>query len=505
MSRSRRLLTLVVGAAMFAALLQFSPAGADEAPAPGTAPVADATPDPTPGTGTEPGPSPTEPAPTAPTDPAPTDPAPTDQEPVVAVPTALTLKAKANPALRGSTSTLTAQLTTTTDGVRTPVAGQTVDLLEKRGSTYVTVATQVTGSTGVATFSQKVSLTAASTIYRAAFAGSDQLSSSSTDFTLKTAKNPLAISSSLPSKVTDEKSAYFTYTVRLKSGAPVRGAQVRLYYRKKGMSAYSRSAATSVRTTDSKGVVKIKKTPREDISWRVTVASGTYYDGATSASKLVDNVPIIKALKLPGPSPSVKLAAQPRATTRLADVRISKIPNKVWSNMQGKSWRRGCTARSNLRHMTVNYWAFDGYRRQGELVVNASVAKKYKVAFERLYSNRVQIRSLYRVDTFGYSRTLGGGDDYKSMRADNTSAFNCRGVVGNPSVRSPHASGRSLDINPWENPYHSRTGWTPNIYWKGKQYGKVAWNSHNDLVVRVLKSAGFRWTYGNIDGHHFDL
>ncbi len=492
MSRSRRSLTLLVGAALCATLLQLSPAAAEEGAAPASAPSTGETPDPAPDPSTEP-------------DPGTTEPVPPDPAPVTAAPTALTLTAMTNPALRGSTSTLTARLTTTTDGVTTDVAGQTVELLRKTGSTYVSVATQVTGSTGVVTFAEKVSLTDASTGYRAVFAGTDQLLASSTDLTLATIKNPIVISSSLPSKVTDEKSVYFTYTVKLASGAPVRGAQVRLYYRKKGMPTFSRSTTTSVRTTDSKGVVKIKKTPREDITWRVTVASGTYYDGATSASKLVDNVPIIKALKLPGPAPSVKLAAQPRATTRLADVRISSVPDKVWSNMQGKSWRKGCTARSNLRYMTVNYWAFDGYRRRGELVVAASVASRYKVAFERLYSNRVQIRSLYRVDKFGYSRTLGGGDDYKSMRADNTSAFNCRGVVGNPSVRSPHASGRSLDINPWENPYHSRTGWTPNTYWVGKQYGKVAWNSHDDLMVRVLKSAGFRWTYGNIDGHHFDL
>lgn len=491
MNRTRRSLTLVLGAALCAGVLQFGAAEAEEVPG-APSPAAEATPAPTADPSTEP-------------DPVPSGPAPVDPAPVVAAPTNLTLTTKTNPALRASTTTLTAALTATADGTTTAVADQAVDLLVMKGSTYVTVATVRTNSAGVATFSQKVSLTEASTLYRAAFAGTDQLLPSAADLTVKTVKNSIVIGSSLPSKVTDEKSVYFTYTVTLKSGAPVPGAQVRLYYRKAGMPTFSRSTTTSVRTTDSKGVVKILKTPREDISWRVTVASGTYYDGATSASKLVDNVPIIAALRLPGPAPSVKLPAQARATTRLADVRISSIPNSVWANMQGKSWRSGCTARSNLRYMTVNYWGFDGYRRRGELVVASSVASRYKVAFERLYENRVQIRSLYRVDRFGYSRTLGGADDYKSMRADNTSAFNCRGVVGNPSVRSPHWSGRSLDINPWENPYHSRTGWTPNTYWVSKQYGKVAWNSHDDLAVRLLKSAGFRWSYGNVDGHHFDL
>lgn len=487
---SRRSLAVVVGAAMCAALLPFSSAGADEV-VPEPRPTAEASPGPTPDPVTEPVPQTTEPV-------------PPDPEPVAATATALSLTARPNPALRASTSTLTARLTTTTDEMTTGVDGQTVELLKKTGSTYVTVATGTTTSTGVVTFPQRVSLTEASTGYRAVFTGTGELLASSKDFTLTTIKNSLIISASLPSRVTDEKSTYFTYTVTLKSGAPVRGAKVRLYFRKKGAPTYARSA-TSERVTNSQGVVRIKKTPRSDIYWRAKVPAGSYYNGATSASKLVDNVPIIRALKLPGPAPSVKVAAQPRATTASAHVRIFKIPNRVWANMQGRSWRKGCMARSNLRYMTVNYWAFDGYRRQGELVVAANVASRYKVAFERLYTNRVQIRSLYRVDKFGYSRTLRGGDDYASMRADNTSAFNCRGVVGNPRVRSPHTTGRSLDINPWENPFSSRQGWTPNTYWKGKQYGKVAWNSHDDLMVRVLKSAGFRWTYGNIDGHHFDL
>src|SRR3546814_12098830 len=80
---------------------------------------------------------------------------------------------------------------------------------------------------------------------------------------------------------------------------------------------------------------------------------------------------------------------------------------------------------------------------------------------------------MYRVDRFGYNSRLNGGDDYKSMAADNTSGFNCRTVVNKPGVRSPHSYGGSVDVNPWENPYRSATGYTPNS-WRseGRRVGK---------------------------------
>ncbi len=48
--------------------------------------------------------------------------------------------------------------------------------------------------------------------------------------------------------------------------------------------------------------------------------------------------------------------------------------------------------------------------------------------------------------------TYRGGDD-GSMVADNTPAFNCREVTGQPGVWSEHSYGRAIDINPVQNPY----------------------------------------------------
>ena len=45
------------------------------------------------------------------------------------------------------------------------------------------------------------------------------------------------------------------------------------------------------------------------------------------------------------------------------------------------------------------------------------------------------------------------GDDFRSMDANNTSAFNCREVPEKPGVFSKHSYGAAIDINPRQNPY----------------------------------------------------
>ena len=81
-------------------------------------------------------------------------------------------------------------------------------------------------------------------------------------------------------------------------------------------------------------------------------------------------------------------------------------------------------------------------------------------ALRELYRTKLPLRSLYREDRFGWSDRLRGANDYRSMAAGNSSAFNCRGVVGRPSTRSPHSYGRSFDVNTWENlPVYRVQGW----------------------------------------------
>lgn len=173
--------------------------------------------------------------------------------------------------------------------------------------------------------------------------------------------------------------------------------------------------------------------------------------------------------------------------------------------MVGRSWHRGCpVGREGLRLVRSNYYDFSGYRRRGELVVAASAAGQFVGVLTELHDRKVPMHSMYRVDRFGWSQRLRGADDYRSMAAGNTSAFNCRDVVGRPGVRSPHSYGRSFDLNPWENPYRAGGVWLPNTWWVGRSHPRVAWRSRHHPVVRILRRHGFAWSYGNHDAQHFD-
>jgi len=86
----------------------------------------------------------------------------------------------------------------------------------------------------------------------------------------------------------------------------------------------------------------------------------------------------------------------------------------------------------------------------GRLVVHRDADSDVLRAFRSLLHARFEIRRMKLIDRYG-------GDDRRSMNADNTSAFNCRFVAGT-SRWSEHAFGRAIDVNPVENPYVTPSG-----------------------------------------------
>lgn len=115
--------------------------------------------------------------------------------------------------------------------------------------------------------------------------------------------------------------------------------------------------------------------------------------------------------------------------------------------MTGVTWRPGCPVPlSDLRRLAVSYVGFDGTVRQGVLVVHASAVPALTQVFADLYAARFPIRSLQPIEAYG-------GDDWTSIEADNTSAFNCRARTGSTTEWSRHAYGLAVDLNPLENPY----------------------------------------------------
>ena len=149
----------------------------------------------------------------------------------------------------------------------------------------------------------------------------------------------------------------------------------------------------------------------------------------------------------PGPLPDSPPTDDTPDTTDLpafaADV--SRIDASVEASMTSHDPGRCPVPLSRLRHVELSHIGFDGREHRGELVVDAAVADDVVAVFETLYEERFPIRRMRLVDEYG-------GDDDRSMAANNTSAYNCRRVAGTDRW-SNHAYGRAIDINPVQNPY----------------------------------------------------
>ena len=158
------------------------------------------------------------------------------------------------------------------------------------------------------------------------------------------------------------------------------------------------------------------------------------------------------------------------------------------ARMTGVSWHPRCpVSLDRLRLLRVSYWGFDGAERQGELVVSGSAAPALSRAFGQLFAARFPIRQMRVVDDFG-------GDDERSMLADNTSAFNCRQVPGS-TVWSQHAYGLAVDINPFENPEVRGDAVDPPAAaaWADRTRTSPGMISHGGAVWQAFDEIGWSW------------
>ena len=110
------------------------------------------------------------------------------------------------------------------------------------------------------------------------------------------------------------------------------------------------------------------------------------------------------------------------------------------------SWRPGCpVGTGDLRLVEATHWGYDGTRTVGRIVVHAGAIDGIAQVLRELYDARFQIERMQPVDDYG-------GDDGRSMEANNSSAFNCRPVAGTTRW-SEHSYGTAVDLNPVQNPY----------------------------------------------------
>ncbi|WP_205474422.1 M15 family metallopeptidase [Nocardioides sp. SYSU D00038] len=384
-----------------------------------------------------------------------------------------------------------------------PVAGAGVVVERQVGGGWQPLATVVTGADGTATTSAPLSPRPAENLFRASYAGDDTHDAATAGpVAVRLLLRRSVVTLTGPASFVDERSAVLLVGWRGDDGRPATGT-VRLL-RRTGGGGWRVSRAVAV---GADGRARVRVAPRVDTRWRVETPRLPWLEAGRSDVHRLDNRPPGRAVRWPvgAPRPRIALPPQARATAPGAAPVVVRIPDRVWRSMVGRSWHRGCpVGRAGLRLVRVNYWDYDGYRRRGEVVAAAGAAERMAGALAEMYRRRLPIRAMYRVDRFGWSHRLGGADDYRSMAAGNTSAFNCRDVVNRPGVRSPHSWGRSLDVNTWENPYRSATGLVPNAWWQPRSHPRIAWRSRAHVVVRLMARHGLRWTYGRGDTQHFD-
>jgi len=157
--------------------------------------------------------------------------------------------------------------------------------------------------------------------------------------------------------------------------------------------------------------------------------------------------------------------------------------------MTGVSWRPGCPVPlADLRLVTATHHGFDGRDRVGRVIVHRDVAQQMLAVLRRLYADGFPIRRMVPVDAYG-------GNDFRSIEADNTSAFNCRYVDGTTRW-SEHAYGRAIDVNPIENPYVTSSGTTSHA--ASRSYLRRApfrpgMAAEGHALVRAFDAVGWGW------------
>jgi hypothetical protein len=167
---------------------------------------------------------------------------------------------------------------------------------------------------------------------------------------------------------------------------------------------------------------------------------------------------------------------------------VRAIPRALRASMTPTSWRPGCPVTlDQLRVVSLAYIGFDGKAHRGTLIVNRDATSAIVGAFRRLYAARFPIRRMLPVDAYG-------GDDFRSIEADNTSAFNCRPATGS-SHWSNHAYGRAVDVNPIENPYISggRTSHPASVPYLNRGRVRPGMAVSGGTLVRAFATVGWGW------------
>ncbi len=126
--------------------------------------------------------------------------------------------------------------------------------------------------------------------------------------------------------------------------------------------------------------------------------------------------------------------------------RVTPLSESERRAMDGRGWQAGCpVGPRELREVHVVHWRPEGDMSDGLLIVHEAVADEVRAAFEELFDAGFVLERVAPASGFG-------GDDDALMRANVTSAFNCRAMTGGRAF-SLHSYGVAIDVNPLWNPW----------------------------------------------------
>ena len=125
---------------------------------------------------------------------------------------------------------------------------------------------------------------------------------------------------------------------------------------------------------------------------------------------------------------------------------MTKIDDKLFARIQGKSFKNDCTLpREDLRYIHVLHKDLEGNTHEGEIICNVYIAYDVLDIFMKLYDAGYPIEKIRLVDEYD-------ANDELSMRDNNSSSFNFR-FISHTTKISKHGLGLAIDINTLYNPY----------------------------------------------------
>ena len=196
-----------------------------------------------------------------------------------------------------------------------------------------------------------------------------------------------------------------------------------------------------------------------------------------------------------------RLDPSDQVVTRVGSDTMSSSVRPATLTDLGAAYRSGCpVGPASLSVITMTHWGFDGQVHDGELIVRTSDVNATLAVFSAGFNAKFPIRQMVNPRHFG-------ANDITMMEADNTSAFNCRQVVGNPYRVSPHSYGYAVDINPRENPYYAAGVWYPS---SGSAYisrstRRPGMHFSDTVFPAQFVRNGGHWGGSYSDYHHFEL